>query len=296
MRSLPDRRAATYSQGMESFRTIRGVRVPAMFYGTAWKEARTAELTAQALRAGFRAIDTANQRKHYFEAGVGEGIARAVSAGDVTREALFLQTKFTYARGQDHRLPYDPSASFEEQVGSSVKRSLEHLGTTYIDAYVLHGPERGDGISTSDLEVWRAMESHVETGTLRLLGVSNVSLDQLTALYRAATVKPAFVQNRCYARTSWDAEVRAFCRDHDVIYQGFSLLTANARELASEQVRTLAARHGKTTAQVVMRFALGVGMIPLTGTTSEAHMRDDLDATTFELSARELALVERIAF
>ena len=84
--------------------------VPDFIYGTAWKEDRTAALTELALRMGFRAIDTANQRRHYFEAGVGQGLAAAYQAGVVTRAELFLQTKFTYQRGQDHRLPYDPAA------------------------------------------------------------------------------------------------------------------------------------------------------------------------------------------
>src|SRR5580698_9063833 len=91
---------------------------PTFLYGTAWKEDRTAGLVELALGAGFRAIDTANQRRHYFEAGVGQGLAAAYRVGVVTRPDLFLQTKFTYQRGQDHRLPYDPEAS--------LARSEEH--------------------------------------------------------------------------------------------------------------------------------------------------------------------------
>src|SRR5579862_5819499 len=102
---------------------------PDFLYGTAWKEDRTAALTELAIHAGFRGIDTANQRKHYFEAGVGKGLAAAYRAGIVTRADLFLQTKFTYQRGQDHRLPYDPEARLAVQVAQSVASSLEHLGT-----------------------------------------------------------------------------------------------------------------------------------------------------------------------
>src|SRR6202041_3461526 len=111
--------------------------VPDFLYGTAWKEDRTAALTELALRVGFRAIDTANQRKHYFEAGVGEGLAAAYRAG-ITRDELFLQTKFPYQRGQDHRLPYDPAAGLAVQVAQSLASSLEHLGTDHIDSFVLH--------------------------------------------------------------------------------------------------------------------------------------------------------------
>lgn len=130
--------------------------LPDFIYGTAWKEERTAALTEMALRAGFRAIDTANQRRHYFEAGVGQALAAAYRAGIVTRAELFLQTKFTDAQGQDHRLPYDPEASLSEQVAQSLASSLDHLGTDYVDSFVLHGPSSGYGWTEDDAEVWEA--------------------------------------------------------------------------------------------------------------------------------------------
>src|SRR5438270_11637038 len=111
--------------------------MPNFIYGTAWKEDRTRALTELALQIGFRAIDTANQRRHYFEAGVGEALAAAYRAGTVTRADLFLQTKFTYQQGQDHRLPFDPTARFTDQVAQSLASSLEHLGTYYVDRVVL---------------------------------------------------------------------------------------------------------------------------------------------------------------
>ncbi len=101
--------------------------LPPFLYGTAWKEDRTASLTELALRTGFRGIDTANQRRHYFEAGVGEGLASSYRAGTVARSDIFLQTKYTYQRGQDHRLPYDPAAPLSAQVSQSLASSLEHL-------------------------------------------------------------------------------------------------------------------------------------------------------------------------
>src|ERR1700748_1352215 len=112
--------------------------IPSFLYGTAWKEDRTAALTELAIRSGFRAIDTANQRKHYFEAAVGEALAAAYKAGIVTRAELFLHTKFTSLPGQDHRLPYDPEASLSEQVAQSMASSLQHLGTDHVDSYVMH--------------------------------------------------------------------------------------------------------------------------------------------------------------
>src|SRR6516165_8610526 len=119
---------------------LDGVRVPCWLYGTAWKEVQTRNLTELALRQGFRGIDTANQRRHYHEAAVGEAVAAMIDIGLVARENLFLQTKFTFRRGQDDRLPYDPQAPIATQVEQSFASSLEHLGTDRIDSYVLHGP------------------------------------------------------------------------------------------------------------------------------------------------------------
>jgi diketogulonate reductase-like aldo/keto reductase len=158
---------------------IEGVTVPRFLYGTAWKEDETQRLTALALQQGFRGIDTANQRRHYHEAAVGQAIAAAVASGLVAREDLFLQTKFTSRGGQDHRLPYDPNAPIPLQVEQSFASSLEHLGTERIDSYVLHGPTQRVGLAAADWEAWRAMEALHDSGRARLLGVSNVTLEQL---------------------------------------------------------------------------------------------------------------------
>src|SRR5262245_10627094 len=117
--------------------TAAGVRVPSFLYGTAWKEDRTEALTRLALEAGFRGVDTANQPRHYHEACAGAAIQSALSSGLVRRDELFVQTKFTSAGGQDHRLPYDPSADPATQVRQSFASSLEHLHVDAIDSYVL---------------------------------------------------------------------------------------------------------------------------------------------------------------
>lgn len=275
--------------------THRGLSLPRFFYGTAWKEERTESCVSAALLAGFRAIDTANQRKHYFEAGVGAALQAAYAAGFLTRTDLFLQTKFTFLAGQDHRLPYDPDAAFPTQVEQSFASSLEHLGTDYLDAYVLHGPSSGQGLTSADWEVWRAMEALQKSGQVKLLGVSNINAWQLQDLLAEADVAPAFVQNRCYARTQWDAAVRALCVRHDMRYQGFSLLTANVRELNHPLMQSLSVKYGKSWMQLVFRFALQVGMLPLTGTTDPGHMAEDLDVFGFELSPEEVELIEKIA-
>jgi len=197
-----------------------GVSVPSFLYGTAWKEERTQPLTRLALAAGFRGIDTANQRRHYVESAVGAAVAAVVREGRLAREDLFLQTKFTSIGGQDRRLPYEPYADPATQVQQSFASSLDHLKTSYLDAYVLHGPSSRHGLNDEDWAVWRAMESLHRTGQARRLGISNVSLAQLRALHAGGEVRPALVQNRCYAAMGWDREVRAYCRDQDIAYEG----------------------------------------------------------------------------
>ncbi len=268
--------------------------IPAFLYGTAWKEDRTAGLVELALRAGFRGIDTANQRRHYFEAGVGEGLAAGYKAGIVQRSDLFLQTKFTYRRGQDHRLPYDPSANLATQVAQSIASSLEHLGTDYVDSFVLHGPS--DYVWTNaDSEVWEAMRRERDAGRTRLLGVSNVSLGHLQQMAAAHHELPAFVQNRCYARLGWDREVRHFCREHKITYQGFSLLTANQEVVHHPPLVAFAREINATPAQVIFSFARAVGMLPLTGTTSAEHMQEDLDSLSLTLPDTVVRAIESIA-
>jgi diketogulonate reductase-like aldo/keto reductase len=269
--------------------------IPDFLYGTAWKEDRTAALTELALRMGFRGIDTANQRRHYFEEGVGQGLAAAYRAGIVTRSDLFLQTKFTYQRGQDHRLPYDPAVSLATQVAQSMASSLQHLGTDYVDSYVLHGPSSGYDWTEADAEVWEAMIKERDAGRTRRLGVSNVSLQHLEQMVASHREGPEFVQNRCFARTGWDRLVRAFCRERKIVYQGFSLLTANADALRHTVVTDLATSLHATPAQIIFSFARAVGMLPLTGTSSAEHMTQDLASRDFALPADAIPAIESLA-
>ena len=267
---------------------------PALLYGTAWKEEATQQLVLLALRQGFRGIDTANQRRHYHEAAVGQGLAEAFRDGWVTRDDLFLQTKFTFRGGQDHRLPYDPAAPIAKQVEQSFASSLEHLGVEQLDSYVLHGPSQRIGLARDDWSAWRAMEELHASGRTRRLGVSNVSLDQLQRLCGEARVRPSFVQNRCYAVRGWDRGVREFCREHAIVYQGFSLLTANREVLGDPRMQQIATRHGRSPAEIVFRFAQQIGMLPLTGTTDPAHMLTDLSVGQFQLDDAEVQLVDQM--
>ncbi|MGH8646913.1 MAG: aldo/keto reductase family protein [Gammaproteobacteria bacterium] len=270
------------------------VPIPSFMYGTAWKKEATTQLVQLAVASGFTAIDTANQPIHYQEALVGEAL-QALEKKWIRRDSLFLQTKFTPANGQDHRTPYDASADFATQVRQSFDSSLIHLCTEYVDSYVLHGPYQRRGLGEADWAVWAAMEGLYQSGKTKMIGISNVTAEQLTQLCEQATVKPMVVQNRCYAALGWDKEVREICRAHGIIYQGFSLLTANREVFADPAVRAIATRLGTSSAQIIFRFAMHIGMLPLTGTTSQQHMKEDLQAEQFALSPEEIQRIETIA-
>jgi diketogulonate reductase-like aldo/keto reductase len=264
--------------------------IPPILYGTAWKKDATAALVAQALRAGFRGIDTACQPKHYREPGVGEGVATALTDG-LTRADLYLQTKFTPTSGQDPKtVPYDAWARPDEQVLQSCAVSLRNLCTDYLDALVLHSP-----ISDAPRmqQVWGALETLVKRGVVRRLGISNCyDLGVLERLCRDARIAPVIVQNRFYAETGYDREIRAFCRERGICYQSFWTLSANPHLLANAALIGIARSHAVTPAQALFRYLTQRGVTPLTGTKSAQHLRESLAIFAFELEERELATID----
>src|SRR5215831_8488204 len=239
---------------------------PSFIYGTAWKKDATTALVQTAVRAGFNAIDTANQPKHYSEPLVGEALA-ALTADGWSRESLFIQTKFTPLGGQDHRRPYDPQAALKMQVAQSFESSLKNLRTDRVDSYLLHGPYSYPALDREDWEVWSAIEELHRSGRSGMIGISNVNALQLALLVQNATVQPMVVQNRCFANRGWDREVRQICREQGIMYQGFSLLTANPYVVRNPQLGTVARRVHAHPEQLVFKFAMQVGMVPLTGTS-----------------------------
>jgi len=278
---------------MDPFRISNNkVRVPRIIYGTAWKKSDTQRLVHLAMRNGFRGIDTACQPKHYDEAGVGAGIAAGLNPG-LTRADLYLQTKFTSLAGQDpNRIPYDPKAPLPHQVSQSVAVSLKNLQTNYLDCVLLHSPMP---TMTQNLAVWRALETLVDTGLIRQLGISNCyRLEDLKGLNDAVRIKPAVVQNRFYADTNYDFDIRAYCDQHQIIYQSFWTLSANPQLLANKAMIALASTHNRTPAQILFRYLTQIGVVPLTGTKSEIHMRDDLSIFDFQLDNEERSAIEEL--
>jgi diketogulonate reductase-like aldo/keto reductase len=138
------------------------------------------------------------------------------------------------------------------------------------------------------------MESLYAEGRTKIIGVSNVSPAQLELLCDRATHRPMVVQNRCYAAFGWDRAVRELCRTHGILYQAFSLLTANREVFLDPTIRSIAEKYSTGVAQVIFRFAMQIGMVPLTGTSNSRHMAEDLQADRFTLTTVEVAHIETI--
>lgn len=260
---------------------------PRIIYGTAWKKDATASLVTRALQAGFRGIDTACQPKHYNEPGVGEGIAAFLRSGAASRSDLYIQTKFTSVDGQDpKRVPYDRTLPLREQVLESCAVSRNNLGVEVLDCLVMHSPMR---TLDQTLTVWSAFEELVTRGWVRSLGLSNCyDLETLRSVWTNARIKPAVLQNRLYRDTGYDVELRRHCEAHSITYQSFWTLTANPHVLEGSELRRIAKERGLTPAQIFFRCLTQTGIVPLVGTTSTLHMKQDLGIFDIELSGTEV--------
>lgn len=257
-----------------------------MIYGTAWKKENTTSLVFQALMQGFKALDTACQPKHYREDLVGLGLLKAYESG-IKREDLFLQTKFTPIDGQDKaNMPYLESDDIKTQIHKSFEVSKKNLHTDFIDSYILHSPV----YPASKLQiVWEKMEEFVEKKEVGHLGISNCyEIETLKFLYENAKVKPKFVQNRFYAQSGYDKEIREFCKQNSIIYQSFWSLTANPQILNSEILSNLSKKYQKSEAVIFYRFLNQINIVPLNGTNSKQHMIEDLAFCEFELTNDEI--------
>ena len=266
--------------------------MPPIIYGTAWKKEQTKDLVIQAIKAGFKGIDTACQPKHYNEAGVGEALELLKREG-YRRNEIFVQTKFTPLEGQDpDSIPYEKDANLQTQVAQSFEVSKTNLKTDYVDSLVLHSPL----FPYKDLlRVWRAMEAISKKGQARQLGISNTyDLGTLERLYEDAELKPSVLQNRFYKDSGYDKEIRAWCKQHDVRYQSFWTLTANPHILQSRELFDLSRRYDKNVAQLFFAYLHQIGITPLTGTCDLEHMQDDIRSFDIRLSDAEIASLNRL--
>ncbi|EXL50258.1 hypothetical protein FOCG_10275 [Fusarium oxysporum f. sp. radicis-lycopersici 26381] len=260
--------------------TLKGssTAMPKLVYGTAWKKDRSADLVYFALKHGFRGVDTGGQPKHYNEKGVGEGVQRAIKEGLIKREGLFLQTKFSPPGNQDENAPYDFNAPLVDKIHQSIQSSLTYFTVEgeepYFDSVLLHSPLR---TLEETITAWKTLETYVPH-KIRNLGISNTTLPILKALNDAVTVKPSVVQNRFYPDTSFEVDLRAYCREQGIAFQSFWTFSANPRLAATKPVKMVAEKAGISEVAAYYSLVLGLeGVTVLDGTTTENHMKDDLE-------------------
>lgn len=273
--------------------TLSGIKIPKIVYGTAWKKEKTKDCVLKAIFCGFRAIDTACQPKHYQEHLVGEAIKEVLSEKIVSRENLFIQTKFTSLNGQDpSRIPYNPKAELKDQVRQSIEKSLQNLQLTYIDSLLMHSPMRN---LKDNMDIWEVFEEYVNAGKVKHIGISNIyDFELLKVIWDYSNIKPSLIQNRFYMETKYDKDVRTFCNKNGIIYQSFWTLTANPHILQDGQTLEIANKYKKTKEQIFFKYVMSLGIVPLTGTTDETHMEQDLEVLNMpDLNSDEIKHFEK---
>ncbi|KAF9010762.1 Aldo/keto reductase [Cyathus striatus] len=262
-----------------------------IIYGTAWKKEQTTALVVTAVLNGFKAIDTAGQPKHYREDLVGKALLQLQEEHGISRESLFVQTKFTSISGQDitKPIPYDQRESIPEQIRTSLHNSLSNLHTTYIDSYLLHSPMR---TLEQTIEAWKSLAALQDEGKIRMIGVSNTyDVHILASLERVRKVQ--VVQNRWYEGNGWDRPVLNYCKEHGIVYQSFWTLSGSPSLLSHPDLIAIAQELNCTPAQAVYRIAQLEGITPLSGTTNEDHMRQDVAVE--ELSLDQSSITHQLA-
>lgn len=268
---------------------------PRLIYGTSQKGQATCDLVVKAVLKGFRALDSSCQPMHYSEAGVGQALLKLQHEHGIKREDLFLQTRFSPF--QDYlTCPYDVNCPLALQVHRSLQVSLSDLQTSYVDVFFLHAPLQP---FEDMLRVWNAMEHVVEDeGKAKQLGICNIhDIGLFQRLYQNTRIKPTVVQNRLYANTKFDRDLRDFCVAKEIEYQAFWVLTANWPVVRSPEVAQVAAELGLSPEQVVFRFWLHEGASLLCGTTSERHMEQAVcvaHSSAPALSPKQLQAIRQV--
>ncbi|MFM0731418.1 aldo/keto reductase [Paraburkholderia sediminicola] len=266
-----------------------GGRMPALGFGTLIPDsATTTRATRDALEAGYRHFDCAERYRNERE--VGEALRIGVAAGGIAREDIFVTTKLW---NSNHR---------PERVEPAFEASLERLGIDYLDLYLIHTPfafQPGDEQDPRDangdviydkgvalLDTWRAMEDLVDRGRCRAIGLSDIGLNELQPLYESARIKPAVVQVEAHPYLP-ETELLEFCKEREIVFLAFAPLGHGIRPGPVEDpvVSKIAARIGKTPAQVLLAWAIQRGGALLTTPKTAARARENFDISALPADA-----------
>ncbi|MFF7638340.1 aldo/keto reductase [Kitasatospora sp. NPDC008050] len=257
-----------------------GVAIPQLGFGV-WQvpEDEAAAAVRTAIETGYRSIDTAAIYEN--EAGTGLGIRQA----GVPRDELFITTKLWNSGTRDWT-----GQAGREAVLSEFDASLAKLGLEYIDLYLIHWPRPMHG---SYANVWKGLEELLASGRTKAIGVSNFGQAELTHLFETTSVVPALNQVELHPHFP-QHELRAFHAEHGIATEAWSPL-GQGKELLTEPVLTqIAAKHGRTTAQVVLRWHLQSGLIAIPKSVTPSRIKENLAVTGFELDAEDLAAIAGI--
>lgn len=261
----------------DTYKLANGVEIPVVGFGT-WQtpDGQVAEDSVlAALKAGYRHIDTAAAY------GNEESVGRGIKASGIPREELFVTTKLW---NKHHS--YDLAKQ-------AIEDSLTKLGLDYLDLYLIHWPnpiDFRDNWEQANADSWRAMEEAVEAGKIRAIGVSNFMPHHLDALYKTAKIKP--VVNQIFLNPSdLQPEVVAYNEEHDILSEAYSPLgTGKIFEVA--ELKEVAEKYNKTVAQVVLRWSLQHGFLPLPKSVHEDRIKENAEIFDFELSEDDVKLID----
>lgn len=249
-----------------------GIEMPILGIGTfSLSDSDAEESVYWALKDGFRLIDTA--RIYGNEAGVGRAIRRAIEEGFVTREEIFVTTKMwtsDYGNGD-----------------AAVNASLARLGLDYIDLMILHHSQ-----PRNDIRAYQAMEKAVQDGRLRSIGLSNYyEPDDFDRVVNAVTIVPALLQNETHPYHQ-STEMKAHIAQYGTVMESWFPLggRGNTQTLFNDPVIAgIAAAHGKSSAQVILRWHLQAGNIAIPGSHNEKHIQENFEIFDFELTDEEMS-------
>src|ERR1700726_1620720 len=263
--------------------------MPVLGFGTLIPDAAaTISAARDALEAGFRHFDCAERYRNERE--VGEALQAGLAAGGIAREDIFVTTKLW---NSNHR---------PERVKPAFVASLKRLGLEYLDLYLIHTPfafQPGDEQDPRDqsgnvlydhgvtlLDTWKAMESLVDHGKCRAIGLSDVGLNQLLPIYESARIKPAVVQVEAHPYLP-ETELLEFCKEKGVVFLAFAPLGHGMRPglLEDPVISAIAAQVGKTTAQVLLAWAVQRGTALLTTPKTAARARENFDISSLPENA-----------
>lgn len=226
-----------------------------------------------AIKHGYRSIDTA--AIYGNEVGVGQGIRKGIEEGNVAREELFITSKV-----------WNSELGYEETI-AAYEESLTKLGLEYLDLYLIHWPVEG-----KFKEAWKALETLYKEGRVKAIGVSNFQIHHLEELMKDAEINPMVNQVEYHPRLT-QKELQKFCKEQNIQLEAWSPLMAG-QLLDNEELQEIASRHGKSVAQIIVRWDLQNDVITIPKSTKEYRIIENADVFDFELTKEDMDQINQL--